>query len=154
MGDVTLSIEIPTPPNEAFVFFVPQRMPLWYGTEMDARFEVQGGASDFAVGQKVRITGRLARYEMQLTVVITAYEWEHLLEWRFQDSYGVKGMQRWELQNAAGKTHVMMRDVYEMPSRFGRLLDRFFTIRGIRLRDQDWLNRLRHLAAPKEALSS
>jgi uncharacterized protein YndB with AHSA1/START domain len=148
MGDVTLSLEIPAPPNEVFVFFVPQRMPLWYGTEMDARFEVQCGASDFAVGQKVRITGRLSRYEMQLTVVITAYEWERLLEWRFQDSYGVKGMQRWELQFADGKTRVVMRDVYEMPSRFGKFLDRFFTSRGIRIRDRDWLARLQRLATP------
>jgi hypothetical protein len=149
MGDVTLTIETLAPPNEVFVFFVPQRMPLWYGTEMDARFEVHGGASDFAVGQKVRISGRLSRYEVQLTVVITAYEWERLLEWRFQDSYGVKGMQRWELQSVAGKTRIVMRDVYEMPSRFGKILDRFFTIRGIRLRDQDWLNRLQRLAVPK-----
>jgi len=151
MGDVTLSIEIPSPPNEVFVFFVPQRMPLWYGTEMDAHFEVQGGASEFAAGQKVRITGRLARYEVQLTVVITAYEWERLLEWRFQDSYGVKGMQRWELRRVAGKTRVVMRDVYEMPSRLGRIFDRSFTVRGIRLRDQDWLNRLQRLAVPKGA---
>jgi uncharacterized protein YndB with AHSA1/START domain len=151
MGDVTLSIEIAAPSNEVFVFFVPQRMPLWYGTEMDARFEVQGGASEFANGQKVRITGRLARYEVQLTVVITGYEWERLLEWRFQDSYGVKGMQRWELQSVAGKTRVSMRDEYEMPSRFGRIFDRLFTIRGIRARDQDWLNRLQHLAVPRAA---
>lgn len=149
MGDVTLSIEIPAPPNEVFVFFIPQRMPLWYGTEMDAHFEVPGGASEFATGQKVRISGRLARYEMQLTSVITAYEWERLLEWRFRDSYGVKGMQRWELANAEKKTRVVMRDVYEMPSRFGKILDRFFTVRGIRLRDQDWLNHLQRLASPK-----
>jgi uncharacterized protein YndB with AHSA1/START domain len=151
MGDVTLSIDIATSPNEVFVFFVPQRMPLWYGTEMDARFEVQGGASEFAAGQKVRITGRLARYKVQLTVVITAYEWERLLEWRFQDSYGVKGMQRWELQHVAGKTRVVMRDVYEMPSRLGKILDRFFTVRGIRARDQDWINRLQRLAVPRAA---
>lgn len=147
MADVTLSIEIPAPANEIFVFFVPQRMPLWYGVEMDAHFEVQGGASEFASGQKVRITGRLARYDMQLTVVIMAYDWERVLEWRFQDSYGVKGMQRWELHPGCGKTQVVMRDAYEMPSRFGKLFDRFFTVRGIRMRDEDWLNRLRRLAS-------
>jgi uncharacterized protein YndB with AHSA1/START domain len=147
MGDVTLSIEIPSPPNEVFVFFVPQRIPLWYGAEMEARFEVQGGAPEFAVGQKIRISGRLARCEVQLTVVITAYKWEHLLEWRFQDSYGVKGMQRWELQSTSGKTRVVMRDVYEMPGRFGKIFDRFFTVRGIRARDLDWLNRLKRLSS-------
>jgi len=29
-------------------------MPYWYGAEMEACIEVQGGASDFAVAQKVR----------------------------------------------------------------------------------------------------
>ena len=64
MAYVELATQISTTPNEIFVFFVPQRMPLWYGTEMDAHFEVQGGASDFAVGQKVRITGTLQNYEL------------------------------------------------------------------------------------------
>ena len=40
-----------------------------------------------------------------------------------------------------------MRDAYEMPSRFGKLFDRLFTVRGIRMRDEDWLNRLRRLAS-------
>jgi uncharacterized protein YndB with AHSA1/START domain len=146
MADLTFSFDIAAPPNEVFVFFVPQRMPLWCGTEMDAKFEVQGGAADFAVGQKVRITGRLSQYEMMLTVVITAYEWEHLLEWQFQDSYGVRGKQRWELQGAAGKTQLLMRDSYQMPSAFGRFLDKIFTRLAVTQRDRAWLTRLQRLA--------
>src|ERR1700683_5312278 len=113
MAHVELATQISTTPNEIFVFFVPQRMPLWYGVEMNSHFEVQGGAPDFAVGQKVRITGKLQRYDVALTVVITAYQWERLLEWQFHDSYGVRGMQRWELQSQAGVTRVTMRDEYE-----------------------------------------
>ena len=146
MADLTFSFDIAAPPNEVFVFFVPQRMPLWYGTEMDAKFEVQGGAADFAVGQKVRITGRLSQYEMMLTVVITAYEWERLLEWQFQDSYGVRGKQRWELQGAAGKTQLLMRDSYQMPSAFGRFSDKIFTRFAVTQRDRAWLTRLQRLA--------
>jgi uncharacterized protein YndB with AHSA1/START domain len=146
MADLSFSLDIAAPPNEIFVFFVPQRMPLWYGTEMDSKFEVQGGASDFAVGQKVRITGRLRQYEMTLTVVITAYEWERLLEWQFQDSYGVGGKQRWELQCIAGKTQLSMRDSYQMPSAFGRLFDRIFTRFAVAQRDRAWLARLQQLA--------
>jgi hypothetical protein len=146
MADLTFSLDIATSPNETFVFFVPQRMPLWYGAEMDAKFEVQGGAADFAVGQKVRITGRLRQYEMMLTVVITAYEWERLLEWQFQDSYGVRGKQRWELQGVAGETKLTMRDSYQMPSRFGRLFDKIFTRFAVAQRDRAWLARLQHLA--------
>ena len=82
MADIVLSADFSVPPNEVFVFFVPQRMPLWYGTEMDACFEVQGGAPEFATGQKVRITGKLGRREVTLTVVITAYEWCRLRQWR------------------------------------------------------------------------
>ncbi len=146
MADLSFSLEIAVPPNEIFVFFVPQRMPLWYGTEMDAKFEVQGGASDFAVGQKVRISGDLGSHEVILTSVITAYEWERLLEWQFQDSYGVRGKQRWELQGVAGKTQLTMRDSYQMPSAFGRFIDKIFTRFAVVQRDRAWLARLQHLA--------
>ncbi|MGA7636239.1 MAG: hypothetical protein WCB00_04885 [Candidatus Acidiferrales bacterium] len=146
MSDIQLISEIATTPNEIFVFFVPQRMPLWYGIEMDAHFEMQGGASDFGVSQKVRITGKLQRYDMALTAVITAYEWEHLLEWQFQDSYGVRGMQRWELQRAGDTTRVMMRDKYEMPGLFGKIFDQLITRRAVWMRDQSWLEKLKHLA--------
>ena len=146
MADLTLSLDIATPRNEIFVFFVPQRMPLWYGTEMNAKFEVQGGAPDFAVGQKVRISGDLGSHEVILTVVITAYEWERLLEWQFQDSYGVRGMQRWELQSVAGKTHLTMRDNYQMPGAFGRFFDKIFTRFAVAQRDRAWLARLQQLA--------
>ena len=146
MADLTLSLDIAVPPNEIFVFFVPQRMPHWYGTEMNAKFEVQGGAPDFAVGQKVRITGDLSSYEVILTAVITVYEWERLLEWQFQDSYGVRGKQRWELQGIAGKTQLTMRDSYQMPSTFGRLFDKIFTRFAVAQRDRAWLVRLQQLA--------
>jgi Polyketide cyclase / dehydrase and lipid transport len=146
MADLTLSLDIAVPPNEIFVFFVPQRMPHWYGTEMNAKFEVQGGAPDFAVGQKVRITGDLSSYEVILTAVITAYEWERLLEWQFQDSYGVRGKQRWELQGIAGKTQLSMRDSYQMPSAFGRFFDKIFTRFAVAQRDRAWLARLQQLA--------
>jgi len=146
MADLTLSLDIATPRNEIFVFFVPQRMPLWYGTEMNAKFEVQGGAPDFAVGQKVRISGDLGSHEVILTAVITAYEWERLLEWQFQDSYGVRGKQRWELQSIAEKTQLFMRDSYQMPSAFGRFFDKIFTRFAVAQRDRAWLARLQHLA--------
>jgi uncharacterized protein YndB with AHSA1/START domain len=146
MAKLEFQMEFAVPPNEVSVFFVPQRMPLWYGTEMDARFEVQGGASDFAFGQKVRITGRLSQYEVILTVVITAYEWERLLEWQFQDSYGVRGKQRWELEGIAGKTRMHMCDSYQMPSLFGRIFDSIFTRFAVAQRDRAWLARLQQLA--------
>jgi hypothetical protein len=146
MARIELSTQISTTANEIFVFFVPQRMPLWYGTEMNARFEVQSGASDFAVGQKLRITGTLQNYELTLTVVISAYEWEHHLEWQFQDSYGLRGMQRWDLQPQAGATKLTMRDEYTMPTKLGKILDRFITSRAVTLRDQSWLDRLKRFA--------
>ncbi|MGC1796902.1 MAG: SRPBCC family protein [Candidatus Acidiferrales bacterium] len=146
MADIRLIAEIAEPANEIFVFFVPQRMALWYGIEMDAHFEVQGGAADFAVAQKVRITGRLQRYDMALTAVITAYEWERVLEWQFQDSYGVRGTQRWELRSVAGITRVTMRDKYEMPGMLGKVFDYLVTRRAVRMRDQSWLDKLKRLA--------
>jgi hypothetical protein len=133
-------------PKEIFVFFVPQRMPLWYGAEMNSCFEVQGGAPDFAVGQKVRIAGRLAEREVTLTTVVTAYQWERLFEWQFQDSYGVRGKQRWELEQTGSGTRLTMWDRYEMPGRIGKLVDRIYTRYGVTARDRSWLDRLQRLA--------
>ncbi len=134
------------PAKEIFVFFVPQRIALWYGTEMNSCFEVQGGASDFGTGQKIRITGRLGNREVTLTAVITAYERERLFEWQFQDSYGVRGKQRWEFQQAESVTKLTMHDQYEMPGRIGKVVDRFFTRYGVAARDRSWLDRLQRLA--------
>jgi len=149
MAHLEFSRDFSVAPNEVFVFFVPQRMPLWYGTEMDSHFEVQGGASDFAVGQKVQITGKLGKREVSLTVVITAYRWEKLLEWQFQDSYGVRGLQRWELESLPSGTHLHMRDSYKMPGLSGRLIDAAFTRFAVAQRDRTWLDRLERLAERK-----
>ena len=146
MAHLEFSRDFSVAPNEVFVFFVPQRMPLWYGTEMNAHFEVQGGASDFAVGQKVQITGKLGKRELSLTVVITAYRWEQLLEWQFQDSYGVRGLQRWELESSPSGTRLRMRDSYQMPGLTGRLIDATLTRFAVSQRDRAWLDRLQRLA--------
>ena len=146
MAHLEFSRDFSVAPNEIFVFFVPQRMPLWYGVEMNAHFEVQGGAPDFAVGQKVRITGDLQKWEVTLTAVITAYTWEHLLEWQFQDSYGVRGLQRWELESTNGGSRLRMRDSYRMPGLTGRIIDAIFTRFAVSKRDNAWLDRLQRLA--------
>ena len=146
MADLNFPIEIAAPPNEVFAFFIPQRMPLWYGAEMDSQFEAQDGRSEFALSQKVRIVGKMGRREVSLTVVVTAYEWERLLEWRFHDSYGVRGMQRWDLERVANGTRLRMRDSYEMPGALGRFLDLVFTRHAVARRDRSWLARLRKLA--------
>jgi polyketide cyclase/dehydrase/lipid transport protein len=146
MANLEFVREFAVPPKEIFVFFVPQRMALWYGAEMNSCFEVQGGAPDFAAGQKVRIAGRLSTREVTLTAVITAFEWERLFEWQFQDSYGVRGKQRWELQQTESTTRVTMRDQYEMPGRTGKVVDWLFTRYGVAARDRSWLDRLQRLA--------
>jgi len=145
MAELEFEIQIVAPAQLVAAFFVPQRMPYWYGAEMETCFEVQGGAADFAVGQKVRITGRLRKREIALTVVITRYEWARWLEWRFQDVYGVRGTQSWALGATAHGALVRMRDVYEMPGRFGRVADRLFTRFAVARRDRAWLERLKRL---------
>jgi hypothetical protein len=146
MAHLEFSRDFSVAPNEVFVFFVPQRMPLWYATEMNSHFEAQGGASDFAVGQKVQITGKLGKREVSLTVVVTAHCWEKLLEWQFQDSYGVRGLQRWELESLPTGTRLRMRDSYQMPGLSGRLIDAAFTRFAVAQRDRTWLDRLQRLA--------
>lgn len=146
MAKLAFDILIATPTERVAVFFVPQRMPYWFGHEMQTEFEVQGGAADFAVGQKVRIAGRLGGQEVTLTAVVTAFQPARLLEWRFTDAYGIRGLQRWELHAVGERTRVEMRDEYEIPSAFGRLVDRLFTRHAVARRDHAWLARLKQLA--------
>ena len=113
---------------------------------MNCEFEVLGGAADFAAGQKVRITGRLGSREISLTTTVTQFEFGRFLEWRFQDSYGVKGTQSWEISATGSATLVRMRDEYEMPGAFGKLFDWLFTRHAVARRDRDWLARLKRLA--------
>jgi hypothetical protein len=163
MARLELLQHIAAPVNEVAAFFVPQRMPYWYGVEIQARFELSDGDADFRAGQKVRITGLVGQREVSLTAVVTRYEFGCLLEWRFQDAAGVRGLQSWELvpvlipagpsagdaasaDAAAAHTRVVMRDEYEMPGRVGHLLDRVFTRFAVARRDRDALGRLARLA--------
>ncbi len=146
MAKLDFSVEITAPPDRVAVFFVPQRMPYWYGAEMEAEFEVQGGALDFALGQKLRITGHLGKKEVSLTLVITRFEFGRILEWRFADRFGVSGLQCWELAPTENGTRVILRDEYQVPGRLGRLVDWLFTCHAVRARDQSHLARLKRLA--------
>src|SRR5579863_4038121 len=119
MARVETMVQIAAPAELVFAFFVPQRMAYWYGADMQASFEVQEGAADFAVAQKVQITGNLGKREVSHTAVVTALQTARLFEWRFSDRYGVKGLERWELERVGGtspqsgaKTLVRMRSDY------------------------------------------
>src|ERR1700733_15079361 len=119
MAQIESSVQIAAPAELIFAFFVPQRMPYWYGADMEACFEVQDGASDFALAQKVRVSGHLGKREVSHTAVVTALREARLFEWRFEDRYGVKGLERWELEPITStgaisppKTAVKMRSVY------------------------------------------
>src|SRR4029077_14117987 len=101
MGKIDLIQRIAAPPRQVFAFFVPQRMPYWYGAEMQSCFEVQDGAPDFTLGLKVRISGRIAGRTVSHTAVVTAFEPARLLEWRFHDAHGVRGLERWQFEGAA-----------------------------------------------------
>ncbi len=146
MASLEIVTEISAPPNLVFAFLVPQRMPYWYGAEMESCFEVAGGGSDFVAGQKVRISGKLRAREVSLTVVIVRYDYGKFLEWRFQDAFGVRGLQSWELVASGGGTCVTMRDRYEMPGRIGRMFDWALTRHAVARRDRDYLARLKRLA--------
>ena len=149
MADLSLAVDIAAPGNLVFAFFVPQRMPYWYGAEMASCFEAQGGAAEFETGQKVRITGRVGSREVSLTTVITRYEWGRLLEWRFQDTYGVRGLQSWEFEAVSPGTRVRMRDSYEMRGCLGKFTDWLVTRHAVARRDRDSLARLKRLAERK-----
>jgi uncharacterized membrane protein len=153
MGRIETSVEIMAPAEVVFAFFVPQRMPYWYGADMQASFEVQDGASDFAVAQKVQITGNLGKREVSHTAVVTAMQQPRIFEWRFSDRYGVKGLERWELERVATttpgrppKTMVRMRSDYTMPGIIAKAVDWLLTRHAVARRNQDYLARLKRYA--------
>ncbi|MCL6564870.1 MAG: SRPBCC family protein [Acidobacteriia bacterium] len=147
MAALQFGIEIAASADRVWAFFLPQRMPLWYGPEMDIHLEVSGGAGEFAVGQKVRISGRLGRREVSLTAVVTGYERLRRLEWRFSDRYGVRGRQRWMLYPVTAETtRLHMEDVYTLPGRLGWIADLLLVRWSVRSRDRRWLSNLRRLA--------
>jgi hypothetical protein len=146
MAKLEFAVEITAPPDRVAVFFVPQRMPYWYGAEMECEFEVEGGAVDFRLGLKVHITGRLGRRAVSLTAVVTRFEWGRLLEWRFQDAYGVRGLQRWEIAPGALGARVRMCDEYELPGALGRIFDWLLTSHAVARRNLRDLARLKRIA--------
>src|SRR5712692_150322 len=150
MARIETSIEIAAPAELVFAFFVPQRMPYWYGAEMEACFEVPGGAAEFAVAQKVLVAGRLGRREVGHTAVVTELQYARVLEWRFEDRYGVKGRERWELERKneapAPKTVVRMLSEYKFPGVFGKAMDWLVTRHAVARRNREYLLRLNRLA--------
>jgi uncharacterized membrane protein len=157
MAQIDTSVQIAAPAEVVFAFFVPQRMPYWYGSDMDACLEVQGGASDFAVAQKVRVSGHLGKREVSHTAVVTAVQQARLFEWRFEDRYGVKGLERWELElvdtpssdvtrTGAPRTIVRMRSDYAMPGLLAKAMDWLVTRHAVARRNQNYLARLKRYA--------
>jgi uncharacterized membrane protein len=153
MARIEISVQIAAPAEVVFAFFVPQRMPYWYGADMQACLEVQDGASDFALAQKVRVTGHLGRREVSHTAVVTALQEARLFEWRFSDRYGVKGSERWELEQVGEsssrqmpKTVVRMRSDYSMPGLVGKAMDWLMTRHAVARRNENYLARLKRYA--------
>ena len=153
MARIETSVQIAASPEVVYAFFVPQRMPYWYGADMQACFEVQDGASDFAVAQKVHITGNLGNREVSHTAVVTELQQARLFEWRFRDRYGVVGLERWELERLDAsspqrlqKTVVRMRSDYALPGLLGKMMDWLMTRHAVARRNQNYLARLKRYA--------
>ena len=153
MARIEIAVQIAAPAEVVFAFFVPQRMPYWYGADMQASFDVQDGAADFAVAQKVQITGNLGKREVSHTAVVTALQEARLFEWRFRDRYGVVGLERWELERLGApaserppKTIVRMRSDYTLPGFVGKAMDWLLTRHAVARRNEDYLARLKRYA--------
>ncbi len=153
MARIETSVQISAPAEAVFAFFVPQRMAYWYGADIQACFEVQDGTSDFAVAQKVQITGTLGKREVSHTAVVTALQQARLFEWRFRDRYGIVGLERWELERIVAvssqrprKTLVRMHSDYSMPGALGRAMDWLITRHAVARRNRDYLAKLKRYA--------
>src|ERR1700739_642219 len=150
MTRIVLNQIVAAPPEDVFVFFVPQRMSHWYGPEMRSSFETQGCGAEFRAGSKVRISAELANRTFAHTAVVTAYEKPRLFEWRFEDAYGVRGRERWEMErvqnSSSAGTVIRFTQQYEITGRFGRVIDWLLTRHALARRNRDYLDRLARLA--------
>jgi uncharacterized protein YndB with AHSA1/START domain len=150
MRRIVLTQIVAAPPEDVYVFFVPQRMPYWYGSEMQSAFQTQGCGSEFRAGAKVHISGKLAKRTFSHTATVTGFEKPSLFEWRFEDDYGVRGMERWEIErlpnSAEVRSVVRFTNEYEIPGRFGRLVDWLLTRHALARRSREYLDRLARLA--------
>lgn len=107
---------------------------------------MSGSCAEFSVAQKVRITGKLARKEVAHTAVVTRFEWPKIFEWRFEDAYGVRGMERWEVEPTTAGARVTMRSEYSMPGKIARAVDWLVTRHAVARRNREYLERLRKCA--------
>ena len=150
MRRIVLTQIAAAPPEDVFVFFVPQRMPHWYGREMRSSFETQGCGSEFRAGSTVRISGELAKRSFSHTAVVTAFERPQLFEWRFEDDYRVRGCERWEMKGletpSGTQTIIRFTNDYEIKGRLGRVIDWLVTRHALARRNRDYLDRLACLA--------
>ena len=103
----------------------------------------------FLAGLKVRITGRLAGKMVSLTAVVREYERPRLLEWAFEDDYGVSGVERWELAPENGRTAVCFSSRYQTSGMLVRILNSLLTRRALARRHADYLARLARLVEPR-----
>ena len=76
-----------------------------------------------------------------------------MFEWRFEDRYGVKGLERWEIASNGGatsqgtpKTTVRMLSSYTMPGMMGKAMDWLVTRHAVARRNLDYLTRLKRYA--------
>jgi hypothetical protein len=149
MSKIALIRIVAAPPDDIFVLFVPQQMPHWYAPEMQSSFEMQGCGTEFRAGSKVSISGKPAERTFSHTAVVTAFERPRLFEWRFEDHYGVRAVERWELGRAEGSsgawTTIRFTNEYEIPGRIGRAIDWLFTRHALARRNRDYLDRLARL---------
>jgi uncharacterized membrane protein len=95
----------------------------------------------------------LGKREVSHTAVVTALQEARLFEWRFSDRYGVKGLERWELEPLGApsvqrpqKTIVRMRSDYTMPGLVGKAMDWLLTRHAVARRNQNYLARLKRYA--------
>jgi uncharacterized protein YndB with AHSA1/START domain len=150
MSRIVLTQMVAAPPEDVFVFFVPQRMPRWYAPEMRSSFDTQGCGAEFRAGSKVLISGTLSKRTFSHTAVVTACERPRLFEWQFEDSYGVRGRERWEMEplrdSAGPQTVIRFTNEYQIPGRLGPIIDWLLTRRALAQRNRDYLHRLARLA--------
>ncbi|MGB6430113.1 MAG: SRPBCC family protein [Candidatus Acidiferrales bacterium] len=152
MTRIETQVHVALSPRRLFAYFIPQRIGYWYGPNTQTEFEVSDGAAEFAVAQKVRISGRIGRRQVSHTAVVTECRWGETLEWRFEDRSGLRGTERWDFEpveiGGTPGTLLRMRSDYEFTGFVARAVNWILTRHAVARRNRDFLKRLKRLAEP------
>lgn len=144
MGRIEHATKIRATPEEVFMYFAPDRLPLWLTAEAGTRLELEHlSAGELGKGSMVRVSGKAWKHDLSYDARIIEYAPPTRLVWRVLRGAPAATVV-WELEAQADGTLVRIIDDYQLPGGLlGRVLDRLLIRRQVGKKDAQTLAMLK-----------